>query len=57
MKTGVLSSSSMCQTFDGAADGYGRAEGVDAVYLKRLSSATRDGDDIRAVIRGTAINS
>ncbi|KAK8119741.1 polyketide synthase [Apiospora kogelbergensis] len=57
MKTGVLSSSATCQTFDEAADGYGRAEGVDAVYLKRLSAAIRDGDQVFAVIRGTAINS
>ena len=57
VKTGVLSSSGKCQTFDATADGYGRAEGVNAVYLKRLSSAIRDGDDISAVIRGTAINS
>jgi len=57
MKTGVLSSSSACHTFNSEADGYGRAEGVNAVYLKRLSSALRDGDDICAVIRGTAINS
>lgn len=57
MKTGVLSSSSTCQTFDESADGYGRAEAVDAIYLKRLSSALRDGDDICAVVRGTAVNS
>lgn len=56
-KTGVLSSSSICQTFDTDADGYGRAEGVNAVYLKTLSAALRDGDDISAVVRGTAINS
>ncbi|OTA98515.1 hypothetical protein M426DRAFT_258551 [Hypoxylon sp. CI-4A] len=57
MKGGVLSSSSTCQTFDESADGYGRAEGVNAVYLKRLSSAMRDGDKIWGVIRGTAVNS
>lgn len=57
MKGGVLSSSSACHTFDESADGYGRAEGVNAVYLKRLSSAIRDGDKIWGVIRGTAVNS
>lgn len=57
MKTGVLSSSSTCQTFDAQADGYGRAEGVNAIFLKRLSAALRDGHDIYAVVRGTAINS
>jgi acyl transferase domain-containing protein len=57
MKGGVISPTSACHTFDASADGYGRAEGVSAIYLKRLSAALRDGDTIRAVIRGTAINS
>ncbi|KAI1173842.1 putative polyketide synthase [Nemania sp. FL0916] len=56
-KTGIISSSATCRTFDAAADGYGRAEGVGAVYLKRLGDALRNRDPIRAVIRGTAINS
>ncbi|KAK1634593.1 polyketide synthase [Colletotrichum phormii] len=56
MKGGVLSPTSTCHTFDASADGYGRAEAVNAVYIKPLSRALRDGDHIRAVIRGTAIN-
>ncbi|KAL1613384.1 Type I Iterative PKS, partial [Diplodia seriata] len=56
-KAGVLSATSTCHTFDASADGYGRAEGVSALYVKRLSSALRDNDNIRAVVRGTAINS
>ncbi|KAK6356052.1 hypothetical protein TWF718_000426 [Orbilia javanica] len=56
MRTGVLSKTSTCHTFDASADGYGRADGVGALYLKRLSDAIRDGDPIRSVIRGTAIN-
>lgn len=55
-KGGVLSPSGTCHTFDASADGYGRAEGVNAIYIKRLSKALRDGDKIRAVIRGTAVN-
>ncbi|KAK0644424.1 lovastatin nonaketide synthase [Cercophora newfieldiana] len=55
-KLGVLSPTSTCHTFDASADGYGRAEGVGAVYLKRLSDAVRDGDPIRAVIRSSATN-
>jgi acyl transferase domain-containing protein len=56
MKGGVLSPTSTCHTFDASADGYGRAEGVSALYLKKLSAALRDGDPIRAVVRGTAVN-
>ncbi|KAI0103769.1 hypothetical protein GGR51DRAFT_549742 [Nemania sp. FL0031] len=55
-KMGVLSHTSTCHTFDASADGYGRAEGIGALYLKRLSDALRDGDPIRGVIRGTAAN-
>ncbi|KAL2831374.1 KR domain-containing protein [Aspergillus cavernicola] len=56
-KLGVLSPTSTCHTFDESADGYGRADAVGAVYLKRLSDAIRDGDPIRAVIRSSAVNS
>jgi acyl transferase domain-containing protein len=55
-KSGVLSPTGTCHTFDASADGYGRAEGVNAVYIKRLSAALRDGNPIRAVIRGSAVN-
>ncbi|KUI58108.1 Lovastatin diketide synthase LovF [Cytospora mali] len=53
---GAASLSGKCHTFDVKADGYIKAEGVNAVYLKRLSDAVRDGDPIRAVIRGTSTN-
>ena len=56
-KLGVLSPTSTCHTFDVLADGYGRAEGVGAVYLKRLSDAVRDGDPVRGLIRSSATNS
>ncbi|KAK6952379.1 hypothetical protein Daesc_006915 [Daldinia eschscholtzii] len=56
-KTGIISNSATCRTFDSLADGYGRAEGVGALYLKRLDDAIKHGDPIRAVIRGTAVNS
>ncbi|KAL8749595.1 MAG: hypothetical protein Q9199_007590 [Rusavskia elegans] len=39
------------------ADGYGRADVVGTVFLKRLSDATRDNDPTRAVIRSSAVNS
>ncbi|KID93456.1 reducing type I polyketide synthase, partial [Metarhizium majus ARSEF 297] len=56
-KLGVLSPDSSCHTFDASANGYGRAEAVGAVYLKRLSDASQDGDPIRAVVRSSAVNS
>ncbi|MCJ1246453.1 hypothetical protein MMC30_003660 [Trapelia coarctata] len=57
VKAGFLSATSTCHTFDVSADGYGRGEGVAALYVKRLSDAIRDGDPIRSVIRGSAANS
>jgi acyl transferase domain-containing protein len=53
---GVLSPTGSCKTFDAAADGYARGEAINAIYIKRLDDAIRDGDPIRAVIRSTATN-
>jgi acyl transferase domain-containing protein len=55
-RLGILSPTSTCHTFDASADGFGRGDGVAALYIKRLSDAVADGDPIRAVIRSTAIN-
>ena len=55
-KLGALSSSNTCHTFDASADGFARGEGFGALYLKKVSDAVKDGDLIRAVIRGTAVN-
>ncbi|KAL7625210.1 hypothetical protein AAE478_004425 [Parahypoxylon ruwenzoriense] len=57
MKAGVLSATSTCHTFSNDADGYGRADGVGCLYLKRLSDALKDNDPIRAIIPATAVNS
>lgn len=54
---GVLSEDASCKTFDAAADGFARAEGIACVYIKRLDDALRDGSPVRAVIRGTGSNS
>ena len=52
----MLSPDGRCKTFDAAADGYVRSEGCGILVLKRLSDAERDGDRVRAVIRGTGVN-
>ncbi|HEX8052741.1 MAG TPA: SDR family NAD(P)-dependent oxidoreductase [Thermoleophilaceae bacterium] len=52
----MLSPDGRCRTFDEAANGYVRSEGCGVIVLKRLSDAIRDGDRIRGVIRGTAVN-
>ncbi|HEY9740894.1 MAG TPA: thioester reductase domain-containing protein [Coleofasciculaceae cyanobacterium] len=52
----MMAADGRCKTFDASADGYVRGEGCGVVVLKRLSDAIRDEDNIRAVIRGTAVN-
>ncbi|KAH8422378.1 beta-ketoacyl [acyl carrier protein] synthase domain-containing protein [Aspergillus melleus] len=53
---GALSRDGRCKTFDASADGYGRAEAISSIFVKRLPDAIRDGDPIRATIRSTATN-
>ncbi|KAL8982004.1 MAG: hypothetical protein Q9205_003368 [Flavoplaca limonia] len=52
----MLSPEGISHTFDDRANGYGRGEGIGSLIVKRLSDALRDGDTIRAVIRGTGAN-
>jgi phthiocerol/phenolphthiocerol synthesis type-I polyketide synthase C len=56
-KANMLSNDGRCKVFDAAADGYVRSEGGVVLYLKPLSQAKQDGDNIHAVIRGTSVNS
>jgi acyl transferase domain-containing protein/NADPH:quinone reductase-like Zn-dependent oxidoreductase/acyl carrier protein len=56
-RASMLSRRGRCFAFDERADGYVRGEGGGVVVLKRLKDALADGDPIRAVIRGTGVNS
>ncbi|WP_026422121.1 type I polyketide synthase [Actinokineospora inagensis] len=53
---GIESSDGVTRTFDEAADGTGFGEGSGAVVLKRLDRALADGDQVYAVLKGSAVN-
>lgn len=52
----VLSPDGRIKSFSADADGYTRSEGGGMVVLKRVDDARRDGDQILAVIAGSAVN-
>ena len=52
----ALSASGMCSPFSAKADGLVVGEGSGVFVLKRLDDAERDGDTIRAVIRGWGVS-
>jgi len=53
---GIASPDGHCRAFDARAQGTIGGDGVGIVVLKRMSEALADGDTIRAVIKGSAIN-
>ncbi|XP_035712979.1 phthiocerol/phenolphthiocerol synthesis polyketide synthase type I PpsA-like [Folsomia candida] len=52
---GILTPDGRCKTFDSSANGFGRAEGVGALILKRFPDAVSNGDRIWGLIRGSSI--
>ncbi|MBB5873235.1 acyl transferase domain-containing protein/acyl carrier protein [Allocatelliglobosispora scoriae] len=53
---GILSPDGRTRTFDASAQGTLWGSGGGVVLLKRLSDAIADGDHIRAIVRGSAVN-
>ncbi|WP_320777575.1 type I polyketide synthase [Streptomyces sp. CRN 30] len=53
---GPFSPDGRCRAFAADAAGTSSGDGVGAIVLKRLEDALADGDRIRAVIRGSAVN-
>lgn len=53
---GVLSPDGSCKSFSADANRYARGEAANAIVVKPLADAIRDGSPIRAVIRATSFN-
>ncbi|MFE3740549.1 type I polyketide synthase [Streptomyces sp. NPDC059134] len=55
LDAGMLAGDGRCKFGARAADGFVRSDGIGALLLKPLDRAVRDGDRVRAVIRGSAV--
>ena len=53
---GILAADGHCRAFDAQAGGSVMGSGLGVVVLKRIEDALADGDPIRAVILGSAVN-
>ena len=53
---GIVSPDGECRTFDTQAQGSVMGNGIGVVVLKRFQEALQDGDQIYAVVRGSAVN-
>ena len=54
-EAGAVSHDGSCMSFDDDAHGYGRGEGAAVVILKGMVDAVADGDNIIAVLKGSAV--
>jgi acyl transferase domain-containing protein len=56
VQEGVLSPDGHCRAFDARARGTVAGNGLGVVVLKRLADAVADGDQVLAVVKGSAMN-
>ncbi|KAK1239803.1 hypothetical protein MKX08_007245 [Trichoderma sp. CBMAI-0020] len=54
-KADALSPKGVCKSFDDDANGYGQGEGEAVIIYKRLSRAVADGDNIKAILKRSAV--
>ncbi|MFG2061016.1 thioester reductase domain-containing protein [Micromonospora sp. NPDC048871] len=52
---GLMSEDGFCRAFDSRATGTSFSSGVGVVVLRRLTDALADGDNVLAVVRGSAV--